>query len=319
MHSGSELSKVKREKRVKEGAYLPQGQIRKALSGFYYVYYQGETYQTRGRGNFRNRNLTPLVGDFVEFESGNMQEGVVQELLERRNEMVRPPIANIDLGVVVTSAIEPDFSTRLLDRFLVTLENKGIEAVIYITKTDLIDDDTYQHLKQYQHYYESIGYTVYLPTNNEKEQTIQDLCGHFANHLTVFMGQSGAGKSTLLNTISPDLVLKTAAISTALGRGKHTTRHVELIPLYDGLVADTPGFSAVDLAEIELVDLRELFPDFVQVQEQCRFRGCIHHKEPGCKVKELVDEGTIAQYRYDNYVQFYDEINQRKPDYSKKK
>lgn len=298
---------------------MPEGQIRKALSGFYYVYYQGETYQTRGRGNFRNRNLTPLVGDFVEFESGNKDEGILKELLERRNELVRPPIANIDLGVVVTSAVEPDFSPQLLDRFLVTLENKGIKAIIYITKTDLIDEKTYQELKEYQEYYKSLGYTVYLPKETEQEAAVQQLCTHFADQLTVFMGQSGAGKSTLLNTISPELVLKTAEISASLGRGKHTTRHVELIPLHGGLVADTPGFSAIDLAEIELEDLRELFPEFLEVQEQCRFRGCVHLKEPKCKVKELVEKGEIADYRYSNYKQFYEEISQRKPDYSKKK
>lgn len=298
---------------------MPEGQIRKALSGFYYVYYQGETYQTRGRGNFRNRNLTPLVGDFVEFESGNKDEGVLKELLERRNELVRPPIANIDLGVVVTSAVEPDFSPQLLDRFLVTLENKNIKAIIYITKTDLINEKTYQDLKEYQMYYESLGYTVYLPEKNGQDAAVQQLCTHFANQLTVFMGQSGAGKSTLLNTISPELVLKTAEISTSLGRGKHTTRHVELIPLHGGLVADTPGFSAIDLAEIELEDLRELFPEFLKVQEQCRFRGCVHLKEPKCKVKELVEKGEITDYRYSNYKQFYEEISQRRPDYSKKK
>ena len=298
---------------------MPEGQIRKALSGFYYVYYQGETYQTRGRGNFRNRNLTPLVGDFVEFESGNKDEGILKELLERRNELVRPPIANIDLGVVVTSAVEPDFSPQLLDRFLVTLENKGIKAIIYITKTDLIDEKTYQDLKEYQVYYESLGYTVYLPEKNGQEAAVQQLCTHFSDQLTVFMGQSGAGKSTLLNTISPELVLKTAEISSSLGRGKHTTRHVELIPLHGGLVADTPGFSAIDLAEIELEDLRELFPEFLEVQEQCRFRGCVHLKEPKCKVKELVENGEIADYRYSNYKQFYEEISQRRPDYSKKK
>lgn len=298
---------------------MPEGQIRKALSGFYYVYYQGETYQTRGRGNFRNRNLTPLVGDFVEFESGNKDEGVLKELLERRNELVRPPIANIDLGVVVTSAVEPDFSPQLLDRFLVTLENKNIKAIIYITKTDLINEKTYQDLKEYQMYYESLGYTVYLPEKNGQEAAVQQLCTHFADQLTVFMGQSGAGKSTLLNMISPELVLKTAEISTSLGRGKHTTRHVELIPLHGGLVADTPGFSAIDLAEIELEDLRELFPEFLKVQEQCRFRGCVHLKEPKCKVKELVEKGEITDYRYSNYKQFYEEISQRRPDYSKKK
>lgn len=298
---------------------MPRGQIRKALSGFYYVYYQGETFQTRGRGNFRNRNLSPLVGDYVEFESDNKDEGVIQELHERKNELVRPTIANVDLGVVVVSAVEPDFSTYLLDRFLVTLEERNVNAVIYVTKTDLIDEETTQALNQFKDYYESIGYPFYLPTKENKTAMIQDLCAQFENKLTVFMGQSGAGKSTLLNTISPELVLKTDEISAALGRGKHTTRHVELIPLYGGLVADTPGFSAIEFSELEALELRDLYPEFAAVQHQCRFRGCVHQKEPGCKVKELIEEKQIAEYRYNSYSQFYKEISDRKPRYNKKK
>lgn len=298
---------------------MPKGQIRKALSGFYYVYFQGKTYQTRGRGNFRKRKLTPLVGDLVEFESGNQDEGIIKEMYERQNELVRPPIANVDLAVIIISAVEPDFSTYLLDRFLVTLEAKKVAAAIYVTKTDLIDEKKRADLLQFKTYYESIGYSFYLPSEESKKETIKQLCEQFENRLTVFMGQSGAGKSTLLNTISPELVLKTDEISAALGRGKHTTRHVELIPLYDGLVADTPGFSAIELTEVEVIELRELYPEFLAAQQDCKFRGCIHQKEPGCKVKELVEEGTIAQYRYDSYSQFYEEINDRKPQYNKKK
>lgn len=298
---------------------MPRGQIRKALSGFYYVYFQGETYQTRGRGNFRKRKLTPLVGDFVEFESGNQDEGILKEIYERKNELVRPPIANVDLAVIVISAVEPDFSTYLLDRFLVTLEAKNVAATIYVTKTDLIDEEKRAELLQFKAYYESIGYPFYLPTKENKLESIQQLCEQFKNRLTVFMGQSGAGKSTLLNTISPQLVLKTEEISASLGRGKHTTRHVELIPLHEGLVADTPGFSAIELTEVEADELRELYPEFLAVQQECKFRGCIHQKEPGCQVKASVAEGTIAQYRYDSYSQFYEEINNRKPQYNKKK
>ncbi|MER2173503.1 MAG: ribosome small subunit-dependent GTPase A [Carnobacterium sp.] len=297
---------------------MPEGQIRKALSGFYYVYYQGETYQTRGRGNFRKRELTPLVGDYVLFESGNLKEGVVQELLPRKNELVRPPVANVDIGIVVMSAIEPNFSTNLLDRFLVTLESKGIQAIIYISKIDLLTDELLQQLKEKERAYKKIGYPIIVPEQNDNKKSLEELTSYFPNKLSVFMGQSGAGKSTLLNSIAPDLELKTAEISSSLGRGKHTTRHVELLPLYEGLVADTPGFSSIDFLEIEAEEISACFPDFVEVQDDCRFRGCMHKKEPGCQVKKEVELNTIPAYRYQHYLQFLDEIESRKPRYDNK-
>lgn len=297
---------------------MPEGQIRKALSGFYYVYYQGETYQTRGRGNFRKRELTPLVGDYVLFESGNLKEGVVQDLLPRKNELVRPPVANVDIGIVVMSAIEPNFSTNLLDRFLVTLESKGIQAIIYISKIDLLTDELLQQLKEKERAYEKIGYAIIVPEQTDNKKSLEELTSYFPNKLSVFMGQSGAGKSTLLNSIAPDLELKTAEISSSLGRGKHTTRHVELLPLYGGLVADTPGFSSIDFLELEAEELSACFPDFVAVQDDCRFRGCMHKKEPGCQVKKEVELNTIPAYRYQHYLQFLDEIESRKPRYDNK-
>ena len=297
---------------------MPEGQIRKALSGFYYVYYQGETYQTRGRGNFRKRELTPLVGDYVLFESGNLKEGVVQELLPRKNELVRPPVANVDIGIVVMSAIEPSFSTNLLDRFLVTLESKGIQAIIYISKIDLLTDELLQQLKEKERAYEKIGYPIIVPEQTDNKKSLEELTSYFPNKLSVFMGQSGAGKSTLLNSIAPDLELKTAEISNSLGRGKHTTRHVELLPLYGGLVADTPGFSSIDFLELEPEELSACFPDFVEVQDDCRFRGCMHKKKPGCQVKKEVELNTIPTYRYQHYLQFLEEIESRKPRYNNK-
>ena len=297
---------------------MPEGQIRKALSGFYYVYYKGETYQTRGRGNFRKRDLTPLVGDYVLFESGNLSEGVVQELLPRKNELVRPTVANVDIGVVVMSAIEPNISTNLLDRFLVTLESKGIQAIIYISKIDLLTEELFQELKEKQQDYEKMGYILIVPEPTDNKKSLEKLTSYFPNNLTVFMGQSGAGKSTLLNSIAPDLLLKTAEISSSLGRGKHTTRHVELLPLYDGLVADTPGFSSIDFLELEAEELSSCFPEFVEVQDQCRFRGCMHKKEPGCQVKKDVESHAIPEYRYKHYLQFLNEIESRKPRYDNK-
>lgn len=279
-------------------AYI-KGQIRKAISGFYYVHADGETYQTRGRGNFRNRKITPLVGDQVLFESENKTDGYLLEVMPRKNQLVRPPVANVDLGVVVTSLVEPNFSYNLLDRFLVTLEYESIEPVIFLTKTDLASNE--QQIDEIKQTYETIGYPVIVP---KYPGDTAELIRYFPERLTVFMGQSGAGKSTLLNQISPDLNLETGEISDSLGRGRHTTRHVELLPLYDGLVADTPGFSSIDFLTIETTELPKQFPEFVSASNHCRFRECMHAKEPGCEVKRQVETGEIAQTRYENYLQF---------------
>ena len=293
-------------------AYI-KGQIRKAISGFYYVHADGETYQTRGRGNFRNRKITPLVGDQVLFESENKTDGYLLEVMPRKNQLVRPPVANVDLGVVVTSLVEPNFSYNLLDRFLVTLEYESIEPVIFLTKTDLASNE--QQIDEIKQTYETIGYPVIVP---KYPGDTAELIRYFPERLTVFMGQSGAGKSTLLNQISPDLNLETGEISDSLGRGRHTTRHVELLPLYDGLVADTPGFSSIDFLTIETTELPKQFPEFVSASNHCRFRECMHAKEPGGEVKRQVETGEIAQTRYENYLQFLQEVENRKPIYSKK-
>ena len=293
-------------------AYI-KGQIRKAISGFYYVHADGETYQTRGRGNFRNRKITPLVGDQVLFESENKTDGYLLEVMPRKNQLVRPPVANVDLGVVVTSLVEPNFSYNLLDRFLVTLEYESIEPVIFLTKTDLASNE--QQIDEIKQTYETIGYPVIVP---KYPGDTAELIRYFPERLTVFMGQSGAGKSTLLNQISSDLNLETGEISDSLGRGRHTTRHVELLPLYDGLVADTPGFSSIDFLTIETTELPKQFPEFVSASNHCRFRECMHAKEPGCEVKRQVETGEIAQTRYENYLQFLQEVENRKPIYSKK-
>lgn len=295
-------------------ATIIEGQIRKALSGFYYVYADGETYQTRGRGNFRNRNLTPLVGDEVVFESENLTDGYLLELLPRKNELVRPTVANVDLGIVVASLLEPKFSYNLLDRFLVTLESKEIEPIIYLSKTDL--DPEADLITEIRETYEKIGYRV---ISGDGEAALAELTAQFEGKLAVLMGQSGAGKSTLLNRLVPELDLETAEISESLGRGRHTTRHVELLPIAGGLVADTPGFSSIDFLEIDALELPKDFPEFVEKSVHCRFRECRHLKEPGCAVKEAVENGEIAQSRYDDYLQFVQEVENRRPVYKKKK
>ncbi|QIL46145.1 ribosome small subunit-dependent GTPase A [Vagococcus coleopterorum] len=298
---------------------MQKGQIRKALSGFYYIYSEGETYQTRGRGNLRNRKITPLVGDWVEFESDNLIEGYLLDVLPRDNQLVRPAVANVDQGVIVMSCVEPNYSLNLLDRFLVTLEYEQIKPLIYFTKVDLLDDAAYQEVRQVKAVYEKIGYQVFLPNQTSNDQAIKELVELFEGKLTVFMGQTGAGKSTLLNNISPELALKTGEISSSLGRGRHTTRHVELIPLNGGLVGDTPGFSAIDFTEIENTELTAQFPEILKASEGCKFRECLHIHEPKCQVKLELENGTVEESRYKNYCQFLSEIENRKPVYGKNK
>lgn len=292
-----------------------KGQIRKALSGFYYIQADGQLYQTRARGNFRNRKITPLVGDEVVFESSNTTDGYLLEVLPRKNQLVRPPVANIDLGIVIISMVEPNFSYNLLDRFLVTLEYDDIQPVIYLSKLDLLTD--LDEVAEIKATYEKIGYTVIA--SMDEAANIKALQQLFPERLSVFMGQSGAGKSTLLNKIVPGLALATGEISETLGRGKHTTRHVELIPIADGLVADTPGFSSIDFLNIESQELPRMFPEFVAAAPLCKFRECRHVNEPDCEVKRRVADGEIAETRYKNYLQFLEEVEKRRPVYKKKK
>lgn len=292
-----------------------EGKITKALSGFYYIENEGKTYQTRARGNFRKRKITPLVGDNVIFESSSLTDGYLLEVLSRKNQLVRPTVSNVDQGVIVTSLVEPNFSYNLLDRFLVSLEYEEIQPVIYLTKVDLLNDLSL--VEEIKEIYKKIGYPVIIATKNT--DSLNEIEQMFNEKLTVFMGQSGAGKSTLLNRILPELALETGEISTALGRGKHTTRHVELLSIAGGLVADTPGFSSIDFLEIEERELPRLFPEFMAVANECRFRECSHINEPNCAVKAGVEAGEIALTRYENYTQFLNEIKNRKPIYRKKK
>ena len=292
---------------------MPEGKIIKALSGFYYVIDEGRTIQCRGRGVFRKRNVTPLVGDTVVYQYENEQEGYILEVKDRKNELVRPPISNVDQAILVFSAMEPAFSTLLLDRFLTIIEENDIDAVIVITKVDLLSESDKEKINQFKRDYEQIGYPVIL-ASSETSEGISQLRPLLKDAVSVFAGQSGVGKSSLLNALVPELELKTAGISSHLGRGKHTTRHVELIPVENGLVADTPGFSSLDFTMDE-ADLPFCFPEMREKAQDCKFRGCMHLQEPKCAVKAAVETGDIQQYRYDHYLEFLTEIKDRKPRY----
>lgn len=294
---------------------MPRGKIVKALSGFYYVQDKERLIQCRGRGVFRKNKITPLVGDEVEYQAENDLEGYILEVFERKNELVRPPICNVDQAILVFSAVEPDFSPTLLDRFLVLIEANDIIPIIVISKVDLISsDDVRERVESFAKDYQDAGYTVLL-TSTVESTVDKDLLPFLNDHISVFAGQSGVGKSSLLNVLRPDLELKTNDISSHLGRGKHTTRHVELIPVGSGFVADTPGFSSLDFTGIEVEDLTYCFPEMRERSGDCKFRGCTHVREPKCSVKNAVEAGEIPQYRYDHYLTFVEEIKERKPRY----
>lgn len=296
---------------------MPKGQIRKALSGFYYVLDEdGERYiQCRGRGVFRNRQISPLVGDYVDYKADNDLEGTILHVYERKNELVRPPISNVDQAILVFSAKQPDFHPLLLDRFLTAIESHFIEPIICLTKMDLLKDDEKEKISEFIADYEGIGYEV-IPTYKGDLALQERLMPTLEGKISVLAGQSGVGKSTLLNTILPSLELKTDDISKALNRGKHTTRHVELIEVNQGLLADTPGFSSFEFDTMEKEELSACFPEMAEKSNDCKFRECLHLNEPKCAVKAAVGTGEIKDYRYKHYLKFLDEIMSRKPRYS---
>jgi ribosome biogenesis GTPase len=284
---------------------MEKGRIVKSISGFYYVLNDDGIFQCRGRGNFRKKGLTPLVGDFVDFEAANRTDGYILAINDRKNELNRPPISNVDQAILVFSVAEPEFNPLLLDRFLVHVEANNIRPVICFTKSDLLKETA--KLEAYIKDYNDIGYEVVF-TSSKAKSGMEELHRLFHNYVTVFAGQSGVGKSSLLNELNPELKLATNEISNSLGRGKHTTRHVELIPFGDGLVADTPGFSSLDFVEIEPEELSNYFPEMKNRAMDCKFRECTHDREPKCAVKEAVKAGEIKQYRYDHYLSFLQEV-----------
>lgn len=295
---------------------MAKGQIRQSLSGYYDIFSEGKTYRTRARGNFRKKGQTPLVGDYVEFKADNENEGYVLKILERKNQLVRPPVANVDCAIVVTACVEPDFSSNLLDRQLVMLSENEIVPILYFSKADLMDETTKERMLPVFDYYSKYYRTVVSEKDMADEELVSALLEEAGNVLVV-MGQTGAGKTTLLNRLDPKLKLETGEISKALSRGRHTTRKVSLMDVKGHLIADTPGFSSFELREIEKERLSSLFEDFNEYSPQCRFRGCLHLNEPDCAVKAAVLEGKILESRYENYKLFQKMIQEQKPRYKR--
>lgn len=266
-----------------------QGKIVKIISNLYTVSSGNELYLCRARGKFRNLGITPLVGDNVIFS-----DNIITEILPRKNELVRPFVSNVDQAIIIVSLVLPDLDLYLLDKLITMIEYNNVKPIICFTKIDLLTDTT-EYLK-IKKYYEEIGYQVFENTDGSIKNVFKD-------KITVVTGQSGSGKSTLLNKLNPCLKLSTNEISIALGRGKHTTRHVELIDMFSGLIADTPGFSSLSLKSIPKNDIKYTFVEFNKYMHDCEYKDCNHDLEVNCNIKNLV--GTkILKSRYDNYIKF---------------
>ena len=272
------------------------GRIIKLISNDYTVYTDTQDiYVCKARGKFRNDKITPLVGDIVEFDPKNKY---ILKIFERKNELIRPPVSNIDQAFIITSVKDPDFSTNLLDKLLIVIEFSNIIPIICFTKLDLLTKEELIQINSYISYYKKIGYKVLINTEYDEIKKL------FKDKITVFTGQSGAGKSTLLNKLDSNLNIKTDQISYALGRGKHTTRHVELLNIYNGWVADTPGFSSLDLTRLSNNDIKQNFIEFNNYEHLCKYKDCMHDKENECGVKQKVKEKVILESRYLNYLKF---------------
>lgn len=272
------------------------GRIVKIISNLYTVDVQGQKYDCRARGIFRKDDISPMVGDNVLID---LKEKVITKILPRRNSLKRPVVSNIDSAIIVTSVKEPKLDLVLLDKLISLVSFNDIRPIICFTKIDLLHDDL-EVINNLRQYYEMIGIKVLYNTEIDKiKEVIKD-------EVVVLAGQTGAGKSSLINKLDPTKELKTDTISSALGRGKHTTRHVELYEIAGGYLVDTPGFSSLDLDEIEKIELRHTFIEFAQYE--CRFNDCLHDKEIDCGVKEAVKKKLILNSRYINYLQFLKEV-----------
>lgn len=291
------------------------GKIIKGIGGFYYVDTENGLYECRARGIFRKNKITPLVGDRVSINvvDEENKKGVVEEIEERDTELVRPPIANVDKALIVFAIKNPSPNLSLLDRFIVLAEKENLEIVIVFTKVDLDTDG--ELLDELKDIYEASGYKV-IPVSNKLKLNIDKIKEELKGNTVVFAGPSGVGKSSLLNEVDKNFELKTGEVSDKIKRGKHTTRHAELLKLEcGGMVADTPGFSSLILDDIDESELKEYFIEFDKYDE-CRFGSrCIHENEPSCAVKEAVENRAIPKKRYESYIQLLNEIRAGKRRY----
>ena len=288
------------------------GKIMKGIAGFYYVgVAESGVYECKAKGIFRKDKIKPLVGDDVEIEVLNEEEklGDIVKILPRRSELIRPAVANIDQALVIFAAREPKPNLSLLDRFLVIMEKQDVPVIICFNKQDLCDEEEVGRLKEI---YEACGYPVVLASAKQGEG-IEEIKSLLRGKTTTVAGPSGVGKSSLTNLLQNEVQMETGEISKKLGRGRHTTRHSQIIQIEeDTWLYDTPGFTSFYVEEIEKEELRFYFREFFKYEGTCRFQGCTHTHEPGCMVKNALEEGKISKERYENYLELYGELKEKR-------
>lgn len=288
-----------------------RGKIIKGIAGFYYVQTTEGLYECKAKGIFRKEKIKPLVGDEVEISvtDKDKKTGNVDQILPRKNTLIRPAVSNIDQVLVIFAAASPKPNLNLLDRFLVSMEKQGVPAVICFNKQDMVEEEEQHRLR---HIYENSGCRV-LFTCAEKNQGIRQVRELLNGKTTAVAGPSGVGKSTMVNLLAPEAQMETGEISKKIDRGKHTTRHSEILLVGERTyICDTPGFTSLAVWDMEKEELKDYFREFGKYEGQCRFQGCTHTHEPGCRVKEALDEGKISRQRYDNYLEMYTELKEKR-------
>lgn len=284
-----------------------QGIIIKGIAGFYYVKVEEEIYECKARGKFRLGELSPIVGDKVDITVKN-GKGVIEKIHPRTNKLIRPPVSNVTQAFIVFSIVNPEFSSDLLNKFLILCEFNNIKVKVCINKIDLVNEELLTPIKNLLN---NTGYELKF-LNAKSKIGINELKESLKDNITVVCGPSGVGKSTLMNSIAGSNVMKTGDISEKLKRGKNTTRHSELIEVAGGFIVDTPGFSSLDLNFIDRYELKDLFPEFYEYNGSCKYSTCVHDKEPGCEVKKAVEEGNINIERYNFYVDTLNKLSVRR-------
>ena len=289
-----------------------QGKIVKGIAGFYYIHVVGSgVYECKAKGIFRKEKIKPLVGDNVKIEiiDENEKTGNITEILPRKNELIRPAVANIDQALVVFAVTRPSPHFSLLDRFLVMMESKHIPVILCFNKEDIADDF---QIKALEKIYSGCGYPCIF-TSALEQRNIEQVKALLTGKTTAIAGPSGVGKSSMINVLQPEANMETGDISQKIERGKHTTRHSELFLIdADSYIMDTPGFSSLYMSDFEKEDLQYFFPEFEEFEGTCRFDGCSHTHEPDCAVKNAVSDGKIASVRYDSYKKIYEELKDKR-------
>ncbi len=288
-----------------------QGKILKGISGFYYVHIvESGIYECKAKGVFRQQGVKPLVGDLVEIDiiDETEKKGNIVRILPRRNALIRPAVANVDMALIVFAAATPDPNFNLLDRFLVLMARQDVSVCICFNKSDLVSEEVKQ---SYAAGYEACGYPVEF-ISVKKDEGIDRLMKQLHGKTTTIAGPSGAGKSSLINRLQPKIQMETGAVSKKIGRGKQTTRHTQLIHIEgNSYIMDTPGFSSLYLPSMDKEELQQYYTEFAAFEPYCRFQGCSHISEPDCGVKQALADGQISKLRYDNYVQLYEELKEQ--------